>query len=109
MDKTIIIEENSNTNKFFENIKFDKEFLIKTINETTNTFLFLASHKIKQVKGYKYKNKSIYEYKLKLPNQNYRLAYIFENDKIIVFFISDKIIKMEFTKAISKFKEVKKI
>ena len=67
-------------------------------------------HKIKKVRGYKYKGKTIYEYKIPLEaGLDCRVAYIFYKEEIIIFFISNIIIKNEFTKLVSKLKDVKKI
>ncbi|MBZ7964533.1 hypothetical protein [Campylobacter sp. 2457A] len=102
MEKNIILENNSYLEKFFSHLKMDKESICEIICENTKTFINQAPHKIKQVKGHKYKDKTIYEYKLKLPKQAYRLAYIFDGDDIRIFYISKTLIKADFTKEIAK-------
>ncbi|MBZ7938926.1 hypothetical protein H2277_03850 [Campylobacter sp. W0014] len=64
--KNIILENNSYLEKFFSHLKMDKKSVCEIICENTKTFINQAPHKIKQVKGYKCKDKTIYEYK-----QNY--------------------------------------
>ncbi|TKX31094.1 hypothetical protein [Campylobacter estrildidarum] len=102
MEKNIILENNLYLEKFFSHLKIDKELVYKIICENTKTFIYQTPHKIKQVKDCKYKNKTIYEYKLKLPKQAYRLAYIFDGDDIRIFYISKTLIKADFTKEIAK-------
>ncbi|MGJ0113926.1 hypothetical protein [Campylobacter molothri] len=102
MEKNIILENNSYLERFFLYLKIDKESVYKTICENTKTFINQTPHKIKKVKGCKYQDKTIYEYKLKLPKQAYRLAYIFDGDKIKIFYISKTLIKANFVKEISK-------
>ncbi|TKX30917.1 hypothetical protein [Campylobacter aviculae] len=102
MEKNIILENNPYLEKFFTHLKIDKKSIYEIICENTNIFIQQVPHKIKQVKGYKYKDKTIYEYKLKLAKQAYRLAYIFNGDDIIVFYISKTLIKADFTEEIAK-------
>ena len=100
IDKKIVIEENSYLEKFFEHNRKHEDYIRNRIYKCTLDLINTNPHKIKKVRGYKYKGKTIYEY---------RVAYIFHKEEIIIFFISNIIIKNEFTKLVSKLKDVKKI
>lgn len=101
--KNIIIEDNNYLNKFFHK---EKKYELFIKNEINNTELLIKEkpYKIKIVKGCKYHNKTIWEYKIPLEeNLNCRVAYIIEGNDIIVFFISTTIIKSKFTKLVTDF------
>lgn len=110
IEKKIIIEENIYLEKFFEHNKKHEDYIKNRIYKGTLDLINNKPHKIKTVRGYKYKSKTIYEYKIPLePGLDCRVAYIFDKEEIIIFFISNIIRKSEFTKLVSKLKDVKKI
>ncbi|HHD2754108.1 TPA: hypothetical protein ACOTG0_002954 [Clostridium perfringens] len=109
VEKKIIIDNNVYLKRFFEHNKKYEEYIKSRIYNNTLELINNNPHKIKTVRGYKYKNKTIYEYKISLePGLDCRVAYIFEGEEIRVFFISNIIKKNEFTKLVSKIKAVKK-
>lgn len=110
IEKKIVIEENSYLEKFFEHNRKHEDYIRNRIYKCTLDLINNNPHKIKKVRGYKYKGKTIYEYKIPLEaGLDCRVAYIFHKEEIIIFFISNIIIKNEFTKLVSKLKNVKKI
>lgn len=101
--KNIIIEDNNYLNKFFHKEK-KYELFIKNQISNTETLIKEKPYKIKNVKGCKYHNKTIWEYKIPLEeNLSCRVAYIIESNDIIIFFISTTIIKLKFTKLVIEF------
>lgn len=110
IEKKIIIDDNIYLKKFFEHNKKYEDYIRDRIDNNTLELINNNPHKIKTVRGYKYKGKTIYEYKIPLePGLDCRIAYIFSGDQINVFFISNIIRKNEFVKLISKLKGIKKI
>lgn len=110
VEKKIIIDDNVYLKKFFEHNKKHEEDIRSRIYNKTLDLINNNPHKIKTVRGYKYNNKTIYEYKIPLePGLDCRVAYIFHGEEIIVFFISNIIRKNEFTRLVSKLKDVKKV
>nr|WP_243120344.1 hypothetical protein [Clostridium perfringens] len=110
IEKKIVIEENSYLEKFFEHNRKHEDYIRNRIYKCTLDLINNNPHKIKKVRRYKYKGKTIYEYKIPLEaGLDCRVAYIFHKEEIIIFFISNIIIKNEFTKLVSKLKDVKKI
>lgn len=108
-DKKICIEENNSLEKYFYDNKKYEDFIKKEINSKILTIINDRPHKIKTVRGYKYKCKTIYEYKIPLDKDlDCRVAYIYIEDKILVFFISNIIRKNLFTKLVAKVKGVVK-
>lgn len=105
----IIIEENKHLERFFSHYKKYSDFIKNEIYTNILTMINEKPHKIKTVRGYKYREKTIYEYKIPLEvNLACRVAYIHEADNIIVFFISTTIIKREFTKLVADLTGVEK-
>lgn len=107
---TISIDDNKYIKKFFElNFKY-KEYIKNKIYNSTLDLINNAPHKIKTVRGYKYLNKTIYEYKIPLDtNLDCRVAYVFDGEKIIFFYMSNIIRKNEFTKLVSKLSNVQRV
>lgn len=101
--KNILIENNNYLNKFFHK---EKKYELFIKNQINNTEMLIKErpYKIKTVRGCKYRNKTIWEYKIPLEeNLSCRVAYIIENNNIIIFFISTTIIKIKFTKLVIDF------
>ena len=109
INKKVIIEENVYLDKFFEHNRKHEEYIKNKIYNSTLDLINNNPHKIKKVRGYKYMGKTIYEYKIPLePSLDCRVAYVFKQDEISIFFISNVVIKKEFTKLVSKLKNVSK-
>ena len=106
----VMIEDNIHLEKFFKKNRIFEEKIKQEIYSNLNQIITEKAYKIKTVRGYKYKGKTIYEYKIVL-NKTYacRVAYIFDGSIIIVFFISLTIIKNEFTKLITQVAGVTKV
>lgn len=108
--KEICIEENNSLEKYFSNNKKYEEFIKDEINNKILDIIRNTPHKIKTVRGYKYKEKTIYEYKIPLDKDlNCRVAYIYIENKILVFFISNTIRKNLFTRLVANLKGVVKV
>lgn len=107
--KDVCIEENHSLEKYFaENEKYER-YIKKEIYNNILILINERPHKIKTVRGYKYKGKTIYEYKIPLGKDlACRVAYIYIDDKILVFFISNTIRKNLYTRLVSKVKGVVK-
>ena len=101
--ENISVEDNKYTEKFLKN-NFKYEKLIRdNIKNILPVLINQQPYKIKTAYGYKYKNKIIYEYKIKLNKYtDCRVAYIHEKEKIIVFYISNIIIKKDFVRLLEK-------
>lgn len=109
-NKEICIEENKSLEKYFNDNKKYEKFIKDEIYSEILTIINDRPHKIKTVRGYKYKGKTIYEYKISLDKElDCRVAYIYIENKILVFFISNIIRKNLFTNLVAKVKGVVKV
>lgn len=103
----ITIEDNKSLKKFFKANSKYHDAIVSNINTILPTLITDKPYKIKTAHGYKYKNHTIFEYKIKLDKYiDCRVAYTIENNNIIVFFISNTIIKKEFVKLLESLDHV---
>ena len=81
IEKKIVIEENIYLEKFFEHNRKYEDYIRNRIYKCTLDLINNNPHKIKKVRGYKYKSKTIYEYKIPLESGlDCRVAYIFHKE-----------------------------
>ncbi len=105
--ETTIIEDSITIKKFFGK---NKEFETLIRDNIANILPILIDdkpYKISTADPYKYREKTIYEYKIILnEDTECRVAYIHEGSRRIVFFISNITIKSEFLKLISNLEDI---
>lgn len=104
MNSKIIINENNYLNKFFKTNKSYEKDIKQNIFTKLEDIIVLKPYKIKTVNHLKRNNNVIYEYKIVVKNNKFRVAYTKHEDIIEVFFISTKIIKNEFVKLLENTK-----
>lgn len=103
----VIIEDNNYLEKFFNHYPKYEEALKNKIYDEALIMINDRPHKIKTVRGCKYKDQTIFEYKIIIDKSfTCRAAYIILNNEVIFFYISTTLIKAEFTKLVQSLKGV---
>ncbi|MDO5520006.1 MAG: hypothetical protein Q4G58_05900 [bacterium] len=106
----VVIEENKQVERFFKLHEMFADTIRTKIYEDTELMIREKGYKIKTVRGAKYRNRTIFEYKI-VVNAYFkcRVAYITEGDTVTVFYLSTNIIKANFTKEVMGLSDVHSI
>lgn len=99
---SITLDKNNTMSSFFKKNKNFEEAIKTNIYNVLPDILHAKPHKIKPAYQLKRQGITILEYKIVVGKNNFRTAFIINNNDINVFYITETTIKREFVKELSK-------
>jgi len=97
----VTIDDNRAIHSFFKKFPHFAEQVIASIHHELPEIIRQRPHKIKSAWGAKYQGHTVLEYKIACKKQNFRAAYIQQQNEIKVIFISEVLVKRDFVKVLT--------